>query len=248
MCLEVTPTVPVPDESLRLSHSVKDRTGRCQWGGREGTSMALVSVLGFYILKRSCCLGLFPASPGGRTWGFCIPLTKPPLKSCWGSLWARGGQSELAGAVPPCGASPGAMGSPTASGASPAWAGMLPRAVPVVSPANLGRLHAAHGQCRGSLRKLLLRWRATFLFVTSACGEKMTVFWMHAVLKLSHVSGICEAVPPGTQKNAVRAAPGRGFSSGCRALILGLPSSPWRNPSALRAQTRRQVGKGSGLK
>ena len=101
---------------------------------------------------------------------------KIPLKSCWGNLWARGGQPELAGAVLPCGAGPVAMSCLAGSGASPTWAGMLSWAVLAVSAANLGRLHAAHGKCRGSLRKLLLRWRAMFLLAIGARGEKIAVF------------------------------------------------------------------------
>lgn len=211
----------------------RTETGGFSGGGREGMSIALVTVLGFYILKRSCCLELFLATPGGRTWSFLHHAHKIPLKSCWGNLWAQGGQSELAEAVLPCRASPGATGCLAGSRASPTGAGMLPWAVPVVLPANLRRLHAGHGKCRGSLRKLLLSWRAMFLLTVSAWGEKVALFWMHVVLKLSHALGICEAVPPITQKHTVGAVPGRGFSSRCWTLILGLPNSPHRNPSAL---------------
>lgn len=171
-------------------------------------SIALIRVLGFYILKWSCCLKLFLATPGGRTWSFLHHAHKIPLKSCWGNLWAQGGQSELAEAVLPCRASPGATGCLAGSRASPMGAGMLPWAVLVVLPANLRRLHAGHGKCRGSLRNLLLSWRAMFLLTVSAWGEKVALFWMHVVLKLSHALGICEAVPPSTQKHAVGAIPG----------------------------------------
>jgi len=92
---------------------------------------------------------------------------------------------------------------------------MLPRAVPAVSPANVGRWHAAGGKRSGSLRKLLLRRKQRFSLQSVAGVKKIAVFWMILVLKLSHASGGGKAVPPRAQKNAVGAAPGRGFSSGC---------------------------------
>lgn len=93
-------------------------------------------------------------------------------------------------------ASPGPTGCPAGSRASPAWGRDAAGGCAGAFACEFGEIARTAWEPQGQLEKAPSEpERDVFPCTQCPTGIKKAVFWMHVVLKLSHASGVWEAVP-----------------------------------------------------